>query len=208
MELVAVADQLAASELREITVIAADLGFSTNGASCGLAWTLNGGGAENRNFGRTVAHVAELLLETREAVLILEAPLSARFGERGNPRSRGAVEDAPSATPSQTRYWSHSPGIGMAFAAMLFLRKLEGLLSEHPVDVHLVEGFVSRGVWPQHRDVAIALRGSFLGELEPLWHTVEQSPGDEIISVLQLLDPTKSATAPIILEPQETASRV
>lgn len=157
MNLVPVTSEDDVAELRRHPLIAVDLGFSTRRASCGFAWSTDRRGAENRNFGRAVDGTINLIREASEAVVIIEAPLSARFSAGGLPRSRFSLENAFAETPSQTRFWSQSPGVGMAFAALFFLRRLKHSLADANVHVHsssrvlypgMIRGITGR--WQRH----------------------------------------------------------
>ena len=189
------------SARRKDPVVAVDLGFSTSAASCGVAAPAAPGGL-NHHFGRAVTAASNGLTGARQGVLILEAPLSARFGSTGRPCSRGTFEDAPPGAPQSTRYWSEAPGVGVAYAAVFFLRKLLDALSTDSVDIELVEGFVSRGaVGGAHSHVAATLRSAFLAGAFTA-HSVPTSGSGETISVLDLLlTSTAPHPPPAIIEP-------
>jgi len=183
MEWIPVQSRQSEGGLRNLPLIAVDLGFAGDGnRSCGVAWGNEPASCEEMEFGAAVSRVSELLQINRESVLILEAPLSGAFSASGNPCARGEFEREP-----QRRYWYVQPGSGIALAAELFVRRPIQAVGLENGTVHIVEGFVTR-VTGQHRHkrVAVALRRAFLDPQTPgtYWHSVKR--GGNIHSVIVL----------------------
>lgn len=96
-----------ATPLSGLAVLAIDLGFSGSRPTCGVAYRAQGSSGVARQrlrFGECVAFAAKTLGGIGEAVLIVEAPLSAAFDLKGNPQARGAFETDP-----RQRWWRRCP---------------------------------------------------------------------------------------------------
>jgi len=187
-------DQLA--NLRDIPLIAIDMGFSGSKKSCGLAFRKSKGGAvelDNYRFNACVKKAAELISSHKDSVLIIEAPLSASFNSDGNPQSRGDFESKP-----KVRWWSISPGSTMALAAQYFLKDLSQRI---PKDArcHLIEGFVTGADSGDDADVAAALLDALSSIIKTDWH---QPQGLSLISILDWIEPASSKHGcPIVFTP-------
>ena len=95
----------------------------------------------------------------------------------------------------------------MALAALFLLKRIQRALAKDIVQVKLVEGFVSQNDPRKHHEVAAALRDAFLGKSPGKWYQVERENSDEVISVLDLLDPAQPSMPPIILEPPGSTTK-
>jgi len=184
------------SNLRDLPVVAIDLGFSGSKASCGLAFRESQGTdvvPKNYRFDACVKKAADLIASHKDSVLILEAPLSASFNADGNPQSRGDFEGIP-----KPRWWSLRAGAAMALAAQYFLKSLSQRI---PKDVrcNLIEGFVTGADSGNDADVATSLLNSLSNIKKTNWH---QPQGALLVSILDWIEPKASPHAcPIILTP-------
>jgi len=125
-------------------LIIVDLGFSSKKSTC--VWDVNKEDPQTMSFANAVDKVAKIC--SGNAVnLILEAPLSCGFDDKGNPAVRRNIERRG----SKTRGWHSNRGGAVTFiAACVFLRKLlEKLYCDNDknlfkeCDIRLFEGFVS-----------------------------------------------------------------
>ena len=187
--------QLAA--LGQLPVIAVDVGFSGKTASCGYAFRANVAGpieAENKKFHACLAAVVRQFHQTKEAVLILEAPLSSAFDQQGNPQPRGDFERVP-----KPRWWSLGPGASMSLAAMHFLKRFIDEVPEN-TRCHLIEGFVVGADSGHDADVAKALIESFARVQPCIWQT---PAAPRLMSAIDWVVPESSGHAsPIVLIPE------
>lgn len=112
-----------------------DIGFSTRTASSAL---LVGDGLPERvPFGALVQRVVQIARQGSTRLnLLIEAPLSVAFNDRGNPTARTLEKRG-----RQTRCWYAGPGPGVLVAATYLLRHVHE--SQLARDVRLFEGFVS-----------------------------------------------------------------
>jgi hypothetical protein len=118
---------------KQLPIIAVDIGYSAKARSCGIAWS----GREAPicpNFGNAVRKVAELCVESKQPVLVVEAALSTFHRPNGNPDLRGSFEVG--------RGWYWGPGAVSVIAASRFLQMLAGLLPDGK-QVFLAEAFLS-----------------------------------------------------------------
>lgn len=195
MRLLPVANEEAAAVLREHPLVAVDMGFSSKSKSCGIALSASDEkpSAAPHRFGTAVETACEFLRRNRGGVLILEAPLSAAFNPKRNPRSRGDFEDG-----DKPRWWSFGAGAQMALAALYFCRRLDELLPKN-LAVHLIEGFVVGDESGKHADVADRLARAFRGQCLAKWHTV--STDGEAVSIADWFGQAGRA-CPVILQPR------
>jgi hypothetical protein len=130
-----------------------DVGFSSNGKSCGV---LSGAGtAESLTFSRAMQVLIRAGHPNPTPLnLLIEAPLSVAFSAAGNPVGRSIER-----LGSQHRYWYEGPGCLVMTSALYLLR---GLCDSSPQrEVRLFEGFVSfkpKGRPSSHCDDVVALR--------------------------------------------------
>ena len=184
-----------ASQLKALSVVAVDLGFSGRGRTTGVALSLpSDSNAKAYRFAEAVVVVAERFRAVGEAVLVLEAPLSAAFDIYGNPRPRGIFERVP-----LSRWWSTGPGASTALAALFFLRELKLQLKTTDIPIHLIEGFVTGIDSGDHDLVATALRNGFQEKQNCKWHSVTEE--GKVISILEWMDWELPQKPPVILQP-------
>jgi hypothetical protein len=193
MTLIPVTEPHASKDLQGLPFLAIDLGFAQRAKSCGLSekW-------KPVTFGKALEIATKWVPPYAcQAVLILEAPLSASFDQNWNPIPRGDFEliDSSTSEPSR-RVWYSGAGAVTSLAAIHFLR----LLIERTVDkkstVHLVEGFCSRYGDPKPSHTAVSKK------LRSLWkhaYKLLKPVGHYRISTLQIVDPTSPTTPPSIL---------
>ena len=112
-----------------------DIGFSNKKASCGLLF----GDQEpyGATFDAACRDLCTFLARAGERVnLVIEAPLSVAFDEKGNPKGR-----KPEKQGSNTRYWYIGLGCVVLTATTYLLREITQL-RDMP-HTYLFEGFVS-----------------------------------------------------------------
>ena len=182
-----------ATTMRELPCIAVDLGFSGTSRSCGLA-SFDGMASlrpVKRSFRECVDDVAAHVHRHGDSVLIIEAPLSACFNDRGNPCARGSFEEAP-----RPRWWSLRAGATMALAAQYFLRFVQQRLGKGTL--HLVEGFVVGQDSGADEAVASHLLAGFSGHHTADWY----QPHAGALSILDWLGYPPGQPCPVILAPR------
>ena len=118
---------------RPRTVLAVDLGYSSERRSCGIAVSDDSRSA-CWTFGDALTEVARILTNVPRTILVLEGVLSTSHCDKGNPRDRGAFEKG--------RSWYYGPGAVTFLAATRFLAELGKLLPSTQV-VDLAEAFLS-----------------------------------------------------------------
>ena len=99
MKLIPVTDADAAKNLKGLPFLAIDLGFAQKAKSCGLSeeW-------KPVTFGKALELAAAWVPPVDcQAILILEAPLSASFDSNWNPTPRGNFEIRDSRTDEDSR---------------------------------------------------------------------------------------------------------
>lgn len=150
----------------EPPLIVVDLGFSSNDATCGLKAPEQD--ARNRSFGPMTKDVRKLLSEHPTAVLVLEAPLSAKYKKNGNPIRRGDFEGGHHG--QDPKYWYYNAGAQMALAAQRLLSALQDEPQLRERDIRLAEAFLTRAVLPDadHKHVAEKIYAHF-HEVAPHW---------------------------------------
>ena len=182
-----------AAGLRGRPVMAVDLGFSGTSRSCGFA-SFDGKGPLSpvkRTFRECVDDVATHVHRHGDSVLVIEAPLSACFNDRGNPCARGPFEEAP-----KPRWWSLRAGATMALAAQYFLRFVQQRLGDGTL--HLVEGFVVGQDSGADETVASHLLAGFSGHHTAAWY----QPRAGALSILDWLGYPPGQPCPVILAPR------
>jgi hypothetical protein len=190
----------AAEHLRNLPVMALDVGFSATARSSGVAWiAVEKRGSEEMTHQAAITHLISWLKEHRESVLIIEAPLSTAYRD-GNPARRGEFEAARVDGRTRTRDWYSGPGAAVTLAALNILRKLQIEGSLATSTVHLLEGFVSFGDTRSHQQVAESLRDAFLNDTGT-WFQVEA--GLETLTVTTLAGIEGAAQTPAILVPPQ-----
>ncbi|MGA3264334.1 MAG: hypothetical protein ABSC47_09860 [Terracidiphilus sp.] len=115
-----------------------DIGFSSNGKTCGLAFAdesprdLQFGEARN-------AIVGHIRKQNGSINLVIEAPLSVCFDSNRNPKGRKIEKRG-----SKTRYWYTGLGCAVMTAATYLIRDIHEATKDLPnIEVNLFEGFVS-----------------------------------------------------------------
>lgn len=185
----------AAAPLSGLAVLAIDLGFSGSRLTCGVAYRAQGSQRVVREclrFGECVEFSAKTLAGISEAVLIIEAPLSAAFDAAGNPQARGAFETDP-----KPRWWSIGPGAAMALAAQYFLLALNRAAAGKTTH-HLIEGFVTGADSDDDAEVAARLVESVASPQKAAWHP---PAGSRVVSILDWLEPAQVHSIPVVLMP-------
>ena len=195
MKLHPVATEEAAIGLREQPLVAVDMGFSGSSKSCGVALSVPGEEpkAKAHHFGSAADAVAGFLTDHRGGVVVLEAPLSAAFNAKRNPRSRGDFEEV-----DKPRWWSFGAGAQMALSALYFCRRLDELVPQN-FSIHLIEGFVVGDESGAHAEVAHRLARAFRGNCRAAWHTV--STVGETVSISEWFCLPRGQACPVILQP-------
>lgn len=87
--------------------------------------------------------VAELVSKYADAVLIVEAPLSAIFDSAGNPVGRVPFEKGHINGKTVTRYWYVGAGGAIGLGAIFFFSRLSELTKQTSGTINVIEGFVS-----------------------------------------------------------------
>ena len=137
---------------RDYPLVAIDLGYSHNEASCGIMHTGIKEPAPLK-FGATIKEVIRLVELLGTLVLILEAVLSTYHDEQGNPDIRGDFEKG--------RGWYYGPGVATYAAAIRFLRILHQQCTSNSI-VYLAEAFLSfKKKRNSHSDDALIIFNSF-----------------------------------------------
>jgi hypothetical protein len=112
-----------------------DIGFASTKKTCGLIF--GNAKPECVRFGDAKRQIVTQISKSDSTVnLVIEAPLSVCFDQRGNPKGR-AIETQRSAT----RYWYSGPGPAVMVAAMYLIREITDAKADAPI--LLFEGFVS-----------------------------------------------------------------
>lgn len=183
--------------LGALPLLAVDMGFSGQSASCGYAYRTAGDkqtSSENKTFADCLQSVAEQISRAGDLLLIIEAPLSAAFDRKGNPQPRGSFESTP-----KPRWWSLGPGAAMSLAAMHFLKRLASQIAANR-KCYLVEGYVVGANSGHDADVAEALIQSICSERNCSW---QEPQGNQLVSVIDWVQPEKpGASSPIVLIPE------
>jgi hypothetical protein len=176
-----------------------DLGFSAKKRSTGIAVLPVGGSALEPcqfTFGAAIGYVAQAIRSSKEGVIILESPLSARFDGDGNPCPR-EFESRTINGRKDTRYWYSGAGAAMMLAAHFFLRELDKKLTElqHNGRIHVFEGFLSfKTADSKDKRDAERLLKRFL-DLDGV-RKVETKSGEKLVSVLDGLCVAEQSSAP------------
>jgi hypothetical protein len=112
-----------------------DIGFANKAKSCGLLF--DDGNPVEVTFNQAVENICSHIQTNNTAInLVIEAPLSVAFDDKGNPKGR-AVEKLN----GKTRYWYVSLGCTVMVAALYLVRAIHD--SKPNGEVRLFEGFVS-----------------------------------------------------------------
>jgi hypothetical protein len=161
-----VAGQLNSRSRKIRPIVAVDIGFAqSSNPSTGVAWASPGSeGSQNFTFAAAIERVADLIQDSSETVLIVEAPLSCRFDDEGNPMGRFEFERQTGRSPA---FWYLRSGAQVCLAAAFFLERLVKLLPrESKRRIRLIEGFASfkdsSKPKPKHHQEAAALIEAFL----------------------------------------------
>jgi len=186
----------------EHPVVAIDLGFARQDATCGFAFTPDHlfEGLKNpctRQFGQSVQHLRALFEREnapQKIAIILEAPLSTAWSQHGNPDFRSPLEDGPPERP-----WYRQPAAVVLTAAFYLLRKaLEGQESPKCVELHVFEGFITGDFAGRtHRRDAHNLLRAFLARTGTI------GPGGRWESILPLVQVSAPVHPPLIIRVDE-----
>lgn len=191
------ANKAAAHVFRHHHLVAVDLGFSGASKSCGVACHSTSAQLRSQTytFAEAIRAVADSTRRAREAVLILEAPLSAAFDAAGNPCPRHEIERS-----GKPRWWSLRAGATMSLAALHFCRGLQNQLPDN-FRLHLVEGFVTGDASGEHSAVAARLVKAFRGSCAANWLTV--ACAGDIVPITEWFGQPHASGCPVILQPIE-----
>lgn len=157
---------------RDYPLVAIDLGYSHNVASCAI---MHAGIKEpaTLQFGATIREVIRLVERFDSLVLILEAVLSTYHDEHGNPDIRGDFEKG--------RGWYYGPGVATYAAAIRFLRILRQKCPSNST-IYLAEAFLSfKKNRNRHSDDAFKIFNSF-------WDTRSESLKDGTEPILDFIE--------------------
>ena len=136
-----------------IPIIAIDIGYSAQTASCALTYS-DSQETQTIQFGECIEMTRHLIEEKGNHTIILEAVLSTYHRPNGNPDIRGDFEKG--------RGWYYGPGVSTFAAAIRFLQVLDQKLSEDIRPIPVVEGFLSyKKIRSQHSDDAKRLLKEF-----------------------------------------------
>jgi len=115
-----------------------DIGFSSNGRTCGFAFSDEV--PQNLTYADARKAVIEKLRKQNGLTsLVIEAPLSVCFDSKGNPKGRRIERRG-----SKTHYWYSGLGCAVLTAAMYLVRDIQKTTEGTPhIQVRLFEGFVS-----------------------------------------------------------------
>jgi hypothetical protein len=115
-----------------------DIGFSSRGHTCGVAFSDDS--PQELAYGAARRAIIERIRDWNGSInLVIEAPLSVCFGSDRNPKGRRIER-----RDSRTRYWYTGLGCAVMTAAMYLIRDLhEATVSLPNIKVYLFEGFVS-----------------------------------------------------------------
>jgi hypothetical protein len=166
-----------------------DVGFSSKGKSCGLV--RNDDTPKVLTFAEARASIIAAAKVDKAANtgnkatlnLLIEAPLSVAFNERGNPTGRIFEK-----LEERHRYWNEGGGCLVMTAAMYLVRALHD--SKPRRKVRLFEGFVSfkvKGQATSHCEDVEALRTVVLDHTRPQCMVLApdklaSSPSDKVVS--------------------------
>ncbi len=160
-----------------------DIGFSNKSRTCGLLF--GDGDPKEYSFSDASTKIRDFIKDADSSVnLVIEAPLSVAFDEKGNPKGR-----EPEKRGGKTRYWYELGGCLVMVAATYLLRDLTNLSLE--TEVRLFEGFVSfkdKATESSHSRDVLALRdtvkcpGEFITEPSKL----KIVPSDKLFSAFKV----------------------
>jgi hypothetical protein len=159
-----------------------DVGFSNNGKTCGLVF--GDGNPECFHYGDAKRRIVEYLGKSKVPTkLVIEAPLSICFDERGNPKGRKIEREG-----SETRYWHVGPGCSVMVAAGYLVREMHD--AELKAPVHLFEGFVTfKSEKTTHPEDVNRLRNAVRNQLSSsAIYSPEElvtHPGDRLVSAFR-----------------------
>lgn len=131
-----------------------DIGFASAAKSCGLL--VGSDQPEDITFSELKARLKSIVCASNNPLnLLIEAPLSVSFNDRGNPTGRSVEK-----RESDTRYWYVSPGCSVLVAATYLLRSIQDTKPKR--DIRLFEGLASfkpKGVKTKGSEDVKVLRG-------------------------------------------------
>jgi len=115
-----------------------DIGFSSNGKTCGLAF--GDESTQSLKFGDAKSAIVNHIRKRKGSMnLVIEAPLSVCFGPDGNPRGRRIERK-----DEKARYWYIGAGCAVMTAAMYLIRSIhEATKDLQGIEIRLFEGFAS-----------------------------------------------------------------
>jgi len=131
-----------------------DIGFASAAMSCGFL--VGSDQPEDITFSELKAKLLAIVRASSNPLnLLIEAPLSVSFNDRGNPTGRSVEKRG-----ADTRYWYVSPGCSVLVAATYLLRSIQDTKPKR--DIRLFEGLASfkpKGVKTKGSEDVKVLRG-------------------------------------------------
>lgn len=196
------------------TVVAVDLGFANAKKSCGVAWLQDGKiQSAALDFGGCIDKVSKIIEVHKKTVLIIEAPLSGSFDEKGNPMSRGNFEKkSPDPAMKTSRYWYTGAGASICLGATFFLRMLNAKMlnlagKENSHEVVLYEGFITfkddSAKMLTHEEDAETLVECFDGKRKYHTEPVNIADAQTFIILTDVIALTTFSPIPLIIVPDK-----
>lgn len=111
-----------------------DIGFSNRQKSCSLLF--NDKKPDVYQYYEAITEVQKIIQNYENMNLVIEAPLSVMFDNKGNPKGRSVDK-----VGNRIRYWYFGPGSTVLLATTYFLRRIKD--SNPTANIKLFEGFVS-----------------------------------------------------------------
>ena len=134
-------------------LVGIDLGYSSGKKTCGIA--VAGEFSDDCTFGECIDRTRQAIRDAsgRPVLLVVEAVLSTRHAQSGNPARRGEFE--------QGREWYRQPGVCTFASALRFVDQLRPIL-RGATEVYIAEAFLSnKKSRTRHRDDAARIASEF-----------------------------------------------
>lgn len=197
-----VSDTKFVDRVRDLPIVAIDIGFSSNAKSCGVAWrSRSSEGSVEVRHDVAISEISRLIGDHPETVLIVEAPLSMAF-RSNRPTRRGDFEQKVIDGRKKCRDWYVGAGANVFLGAFNLLMRLHRNLNPKSNTLHLIEGFVSfenPSLKRAHKRVAEDLIAA-LTDRSGTWHKVDRA--NEVISIVDIIERREpTGDPPLILVP-------